>query len=430
MGRNFPGGPLIVRSMGRAIVRALVVAGLTACLGLDAAGADPGGTVEVGASGPAIAVAVDATGVAVIGTSVDRRTYTQTGESVAMTGSPVALGASHVRQIDRDAGRTAFVDAEGDLWLVADDGTRTLVYEATDRVGRVADSAGLELSGTRLLWARASYTGSFCDDGCADGYFEITPMLYDLRTGRNVELELPAGPWEARALWGGYLAYEGNLNTIWRKDLTTGKVIQVKPAGREPVTSLAAHDDYVAWSTCTPGFATRCSQSSVAYRNLSTGTRVTVETADTSKVRLSSGHLQYDESTAPGQRPMLKVLRLGTRVTAEVGPLADRAFDVYDETLAWVAPDGKARLAPNSAFTAAPRYLGNALGPHTVPSGHPWTVEFPVSKRLTTCTLTITTPSTVIRELSWGATGVYIVPPHERRRLCQADIRTDIGAAG
>jgi len=360
--------------------------------------ADPGGTVLLEGSSTVRAVALSASGIAYLDnqrTSI--RGYRRSSVSPGVT----IGGSSTIRLLDRDGNRTAFLDAAGDLWLVADDGIRTQVFDAEDQVALVADPAGLELSGTRLLWSMAVYTGLYCDDGCADGYFQIVPMLYDLRYGINVELRLETGAWEAKALWGGYLAYEGPNNSIRRQDLSSGRDVEVKPAGGPPVVSIAVHDDYVAWATCTPGTTSRCAESTVAYRNVATGTGGVVRTSDTSRVRLSGGHLEYDEG------PILKVLRLGTRVTAEVGALRDRAFDVEDETLAWVGPDGVARIAPNSDFVAPPRFLGNALGAHVLtPNGDgsddSWEVEFPISKALPECMLTITSDDAVLRVLPCG----------------------------
>jgi len=118
--------------------------------------ADPGGTVLLEGSSTVRAVALSASGIAYLdnqGTSI--RGYRRSSVSPGVT----IGGSSTIRLLDRDGNRTAFLDAAGDLWLVADDGIRTQVFDAEDQVALVADPAGLELSGTRLLWSMAVYTG-------------------------------------------------------------------------------------------------------------------------------------------------------------------------------------------------------------------------------------------------------------------------------
>lgn len=64
-----------------------------------------------------------------------------------------------------------------------------------------------------------------------------------------------------------------------------------------------------------------------------------------------------------------------------------------------VGSDRTARLAPNSSYSARPRYLGNAITPASFASGGRWNAEFGVSKALPVCGVTIRRGTTVIRSL-------------------------------
>jgi hypothetical protein len=79
---------------------------------------------------------------------------------------------------------------------------------------------------------------------------------------------------------------------------------------------------------------------------------------------------------------------------------------VHDETLAWIAPDRVARIGPNSAFVAYPKYLGNGSAPPSFnPALRVWNAEFGISKALPTCSLTIRSGTTVRRTLNCATTS-------------------------
>lgn len=365
------------------------------------------------------AVALGAGGAAYVDSQepaarVSRRFYSRSGATLTLTGQTALMPSTPVQVVARDGRRTAMVDAGFNLWLVADDGVRTKVFSAVDKVARVAQYNALQLSGTRLLWWKGKYSGVICDPPaiCTDRYDRVVPMLYDLRTGVSTELQLKTP--RSLALWGSYLVWSDSTHAIWRRDLSSGRVIPVRAAGAAPVNSVAVHGDHVAWSTCVPGDAGQCLRSTLGYRNLATGAvAVQLVSANTKRVRLSGGHVSYDVYAA-GQPSigMLRVLRLGTRTTSAIAPLlVERRFDVHDETLAWIDPDQVARIGPTAPFPAPPRYLGNALGPAGfTPNGDgvgdKWTPEFSISKALPTCAVTIRSGTTVRRSLPCGsATG-------------------------
>ncbi|MEV6286021.1 hypothetical protein [Kribbella sp. NPDC051770] len=360
------------------------------------------------------AVAIGAGGVAYSDTqpaadSVNRRTYTRSGSTVTLS-AQTRLGTTvkplAQQMVARDGRRTAFVDEANVLWLVGDDGVRTRVFAGADRV-EVVIGPELRLSGSRLLWWKGVYDGDRCDmrpPPCEPLYNRV-PMLYDLRTGVSTVALPPLPGYGMVKLWGNYLAWTGASSTIWRRDLASGAVVQVKPAGTASVNGLAVHGDYVAWSTCTTGGSSPCGSSVVAHRNMTTrAAPIQLVSANTTRVELSGGHVVYDTS-ANGFPPTgtLKVNRLGTSATGIVGPirLYPLSFDVHDETLTWIAPDDVARIGPNSPFVDYPKYLGNGSAPPAFdPALRVWNPEFGISKALPTCTLTIRSGTTVRRTLS------------------------------
>jgi hypothetical protein len=361
----------------------------------------------------AYTVSLGAGGVAYVdtqrpGDSVSRRTYTRSGSTVGLS-AQVRIGTTNRsltdRVLSRDGGRTAFVDTANVLWLVGDDGVRTKVFAGVDR-DEVVIGSSLRLSGSRLLWWKGLYDGERCDmhpPPCQALYNGVA-MIYDLRTGVSTEVMRPTEGTPEIDLWGNYLAWNDPRNAVWRRDLASGAVVQVKAAGTAPVNSVAVHGDYVAWSTCVRGMYSTCSSSMIGHRNMTTrAAAIQLGSANTEKVRLSGGHVVYDTS-ANGFPPTgtLKVWRLGTSATGVVGPVRwPASFDVHDETLAWIAPDDIAKIGPNSPFVAYPKYLGNGSAPPAFdPALRVWNPEFGISKALPTCTLTIKSGTAVRRTLN------------------------------
>ncbi len=342
--------------------------------------------------------------------AVSRRFYTRPPGAVTLT-EQVKIGqAGAVRLVSREGRRTAYLDSAGVLWLVTDDGVRTRVFTPVVREAIVGSNA-LRVSGSRLLWWKAVFTRDDCHTPvCVPQYDFQVPMIYDLRTGVSTVQNLPADIYGTVDLWGNYLVWADAQNAVWRRDLASGAVVQAKAAGPASVRSVAVHDDWVAWATCSSdGDQDDCAQSVVGHRNLQTkAAAILVPSVHTHSVRMSGGHVVYD--TFPSYIPSngtLKVGRLGTSATGVVGPISwYRLFDVHDETLAWVGTDSIARIGPNSAFVAYPKYLGNGSAP---PSFNPalrlWNAEFGISKALPTCTLTIRSGTAVRRTLNCATTN-------------------------
>ncbi|MEV6286020.1 hypothetical protein [Kribbella sp. NPDC051770] len=362
-------------------------------------------------------VQLGAGGVAYVDTqqpanAASRRFYTR-GPGTVTLSAQTKLGqeGGGTKLVSREGRRTAYVDTAGALWLVTDDGVRTKVFTPATRVA-IMGGQQLRISGSRLLWWKALYTEDRCDPpgpGCYPWYGNQVPMLYDLRTGVSTQQPIAASWTQAVDLWGNYLSWAEDNNSIWRRDLASGALLQVKAAGTATVQALAVHDDWVAWATCAANTQDDCAQSVVAHRNLQTkAAAIQLTSGHTRHVALSGGHVVYDtyasDHPAPGT---LKVNRLGTSATGVVGPVSwNGSFDVHDETLAWVAPDEIARIGPNSAFVAYPKYLGNGSAP---PSFNPalrlWNAEFGISKALPTCSLTIKSGPTVRRTLNCATTN-------------------------
>jgi hypothetical protein len=259
-----------------------------------------------------------------------------------------------------------------------------------------------------LLWWRATYLGQACDvTTCVPDYNSPVAMLYNVGTGVSSRLNGPVAS-QSTALWGSYLAYADDGKGIWRRDLSSNALVQVKAAGGPAVTNVAVHDDYVAWSTCAQGTSNYCEPSTVAFRNMATrAAAVRITTTSTLWIALSGGHVLFDDYVGNyPQTGILKVLRLGTTATGKVGSVkAGTHFDVHDETLGWVGVDDVARIAPNSSFVAPPRFLGNTIGTASfTPAAGSWTPEFSISKALTSCRLTIRSGTTVRRVLTCPTT--------------------------
>jgi hypothetical protein len=325
----------------------------------------------------------------------------------AKTGSAtVTLGAAHsggteIRDL-RMGGRRQLLIRRGSgiledsdsLWLRTEGGgADKLVFRSQPGVA-VLRTGPLQLSGHRALWMRSEYSGDGCGGSCPY-YDKQSAMLYDVRTGTSVRLgDATTTRW---ALWGPYVVWAVKDGSIYRRDLTTGKVFTVKSRGYG-VIGLDVWGSYVGWSECVE----RCFLGNVAYRNHVTGSApVRVATPVVAlEVHMTGGHLVYGIGAGPARGPMtMRELRLGSTATATIAQYRGPAllngpdlqhFDAYDETLAWIGLDGSARIAPNSAYTDRPKYLGNALGAAGfTPATQVWAPEFPVSKALPRCQVTI-----------------------------------------
>lgn len=379
-------------------------------------GAGQAAAVELAAP-VAYSVSLGAGGAAYVdsqapGHSVSRRFYTRPTGAVTLT-AQTRIGQSQggTPMVSREGRRSAFEDTTGALWLVTDDGVRTRVFMPVVR-NAIVGGQQLRISGSRLLWWKALYTEDRCDPpgpGCYPWYGNEVPMIYDLRTGVSTQLAITPSWTQAVDLWGNYLSWADDQHAVWRRDLSSGALLQAKPPGTAVVRSVAVHDDWVAWSTCTQTSQDDCAQSVVGHRNLQTkAAAILVASQYTNRLKMSGGHVVYGTS-ASREAPSgtLKVGRLGTSATGVVGPLNYYgSFDVHDETLAWIAPDESAKIGPNSPFVAYPKYLGNGSAP---PSFNPalrlWNAEFGISKALPTCTLTIKSGTAVRRTLNCATTN-------------------------
>jgi hypothetical protein len=336
---------------------------------------------------------------------ISQRGYSKSGTTITVSGQTrVGQNRDYQTGIARDGRRTAYLDTAGDLWLFRDDGVRTKVFTSVERVAIVVRPE-LRLSGTRLLWWKGLYTGDGCDMAtCFPIYNNVIPMLYNVATGVSSPL---TGPVDGRpaTVWGSYLAYADSAQAVWRRDLSSNALVQVKPPGGSPIMDVAVNDDYVAWAICQPN----CDPSMVTYRNMATkAAAVQIRTTGTREISLSGGHVVFATFPNPYSQDggTLETLRLGTKAVGVVGPIyPGSGFSVHDETLGWVGTDGVAKLSSNPSFVAPPRLLGNTIGTASfTPSAGSWTPEFSISKALTTCTLTIRSGTTVRRVLTCPTT--------------------------
>ncbi|WP_328991003.1 hypothetical protein OG394_32590 [Kribbella sp. NBC_01245] len=344
------------------------------------------------------------------GDTLTRRPFTKSGSTLTL-GAQQVLGAIGDRQLTRDGDRTAYLDAVRDLWITTDGGFKTRVFDSNEKVSVawIGSGAPFTLSGHRLLWVRGDYTGEDCGPwGCAPIYGKARLMAFDIRTGKNVDLGATTLTRPA-ALWGNYLVTTDSTNRILRKDLSSGAVVQVKAAGPR-VTGLDVNGSIVGWSTCATVGTDVCGVSKIGYKIMSSSApAVELTSLHSAKVALSGGHLAYTLDS--NDKYTLKTWRLGTTTTTVIGSaygfglapafVSTVPFDMHDETLAWIGIDRTARLTPTAAFTARPRYLGNASGAASFsPSaGQRWSPAFPISKALPTCAITIKSGTVLKRSL-------------------------------
>lgn len=350
-----------------------------------------------------------------VGPKAVRRPLTQGVPPVV--GAPTVLGSANewgefIRPpgtvIEQDGRRTAWRDGgvEGWLHLATEGGTTVRIPFPESRLtNRGPWGFGLTLSGSRLLWTSVQLPV---------GDVPSAPQprnayLYDVRTGANTLLGTTNG--SDFALWGNYLVRALPNGSITRKDLSTGSVVTVKAPGGS-VRNVDVQGSWVAWTLCTN---TACTSTDVSYRNLNASAPAfSLPTTGTTTVRLTNNFLYYTAD----ETGVVRRLALGTTSPVDTGtkvrgedifaPTGD--IHVHDETLAWVGDDGRARVTSQPAFSARPRFLGGSLGaagftPNGDGKADTWPVEFPLSKPLPTCAITIRLGTTVVRTLNCANTN-------------------------
>lgn len=347
----------------------------------------------------------------VLASTLHSRTYSKSGTTITL-GTAQNQGEA-LQPLDADGGRMLMRTGQentGRLFIRTEGAADRLIFSANSQ--QIIGDGALRLSGTRALWTRAEYSGDPCDPGCPQ-YDTKSAMLYDLRTGTSVRLG--DAKTTKSALWGSYLVWANKDGSMYRRDLSSGKVVQVKAAGYG-VVAMDVWGAYVGWSECSVAL---CQTGVVAYRNVQTmGAVVKIATKPVATaVKVTGGHVVYAiPASYGGGARLVRELRLGSTANASIAEILTwsgvrDAFDAHDEVLAWIATDGSARIAPNSSYVDRPSYLGNALGSSTfTPNGDGandrWTPSFPVSKALPTCAMTIRSGTTVVRTLNCAsATG-------------------------
>lgn len=293
--------------------------------------------------------------------------------------------------------------------LSASSGGR-LVFDGNrhrDLAGRVATvptepSYQPEMSGNRWLvpW---SY---FSNDRTVSGR-----GMYDVRTGRVIGGSAwPQGPQD---LFGNYLLHAATDGRVRLRNLITGTETVPRGPGTR-IGAVALHSRWAAWVTACPTDAALCSQT-LTVRDLSSGSTRNLSVRGTRHLDLSGGYLGFE--TVLTTTRALRVMHVSTGTVTVIGNLprhyrtgiADldaqppRHFDLEDEVVAWVDPNETGKLAHLPRTLDPPRYLGNAIAPASFSST--WSLAFPVSKALPSCTVTFLRGNTTVRVLSCANTS-------------------------
>ncbi len=231
----------------------------------------------------------------------------------------------------------------------------------------------LELSGTRMLWWKAKYSGDFCDPvACHPSYDPPAPMLYSAANGLSAAVTGPVAAQAGRAL--------GELPRLCgqrERDLAKGPV-QQRPYSGESSRRASGERTSRSMTTTFPG------------RPVWPARRTTAPCID----RCLPQHGDEDRG-CPDHHPEHAAdrdVRRSRRVRRIRRPLPlDRDAEGSTSrhhrnrrrrpdpehagspstTRRWrgSARTVSPRSAPNSAFVAPPRFLGNAVGPTSFQSG-------------------------------------------------------------
>ncbi|HEX3706288.1 MAG TPA: hypothetical protein VHV76_06625 [Mycobacteriales bacterium] len=251
----------------------------------------------------------------------------------------------------------------------------------------VNDGSDLQLSGNRVL----------------DGQ-----RLTNVATGKSHTVLAGTKFGSAIALWGNYLGYIKADGSVWRRNLVTHHEVRlVKPATdtrkvEGPVGSVFLYGDHVAWQYNyrdrshgnehhVDGYVDVRHPSAVT--GLPHGFAVTAATSD--GLVISTGYaasfelLGYQKGAVPVPVPL-------------VGPIDSVAVD--SSVMTWL-DDGVVRSAPLPIVPDQPRALGAPIAPASLLQAldSVWAAYFPYSAALTSCSLTITRGSTVLRVLACDA---------------------------
>jgi hypothetical protein len=258
-----------------------------------------------------------------------------------------------------------------------------------------------EMSGNRWLvpW---SY---FSNDRTVSGR-----GMYDVRTGRvTAGTAWPQGPQD---LFGNYLLYAATDGRVRLRNLVTGTETVPRGPGAK-IGAVALHSRWAAWVTACPTVTGICAQT-LTVRDLATGSTRNLSLRGIRQLDLSGGYLGFD--TVLTTTRALRVLQLSTGKLmvignlpqrfaggSEVDQLPPRHFDLEDEVIGWIDSNHVGKLAHLARFIDPPRYLGNAIAPASFSST--WSLAFPVSKPLPSCTVTFLRGITTVRVLGCANTS-------------------------
>jgi hypothetical protein len=270
--------------------------------------------------------------------------------------------------VSTSSGRTAFGIGDG---LQVDDvfGGEDLAFP-TVRFTASSPVSGEQISGNRVLLAGNS-------------------SLLDLATGKFTSLTtLGIAGAGAVALWGNYLTYGKPDGTIWREDLSTSAAPVELATGLGATPSVWAWGDWVAY----------CGRGGCSLRNartMASAVQLPVVILGLTSDGVLGSAANYQLVRYGTTSPLTTVTLTGvTTSTKTVGLVS-----VDGSVVSWIGPDGRPRTAPVAHVADQPRSLGDPIAPKSLAPGASWTLDLPTSAQLTSCSVNITSGTTVIRTL-------------------------------
>jgi hypothetical protein len=312
-------------------------------------------TYPLSSDGEAVTLGAGSVGSGDVDSAVDGEFVSASGATTAYLISTPAASGGYSLRIDSPAGNTTIA-------------------------GVIPQS--ITASGNRVLYAK--------DPGAA---LTVPWFIADLAAGTTTEVGTDqTEAFGHFALWGNYLVSLNPAGTaVIRTNLATGATTQVEALTKHEAAEgfQIVGDRVLVLNNCT-----------ATIFDLATSTSTTMNACDGGyPLELTSVGVVYSDRSD-------WILRRWSG--ADVTLLdADRTLalvppQIGDGAFAWLTAASNLDVAPINIPDPAPRYLGDAIAPTTATAdgSHTWTTSVPYSAPLTSCSVTITQDSTLVRTLS------------------------------